>query len=83
VVVDSRQENLTGRFGNYSGYILIEKRRWSVEDRVELRGDQPLSTAEGRQVRPNTAQVNEAVDRPQQGLGHMAFERKLVNRVMS
>jgi hypothetical protein len=26
VVVDSRLENLTGRFGNYSGYILIEKR---------------------------------------------------------
>jgi len=36
-------------------------------------------TVKGRQVRPNAAQVNEAVDRPQQmRLGYMAFERELV-----
>lgn len=36
---------------------------------------------EGRQVRSNPAQINEAVDRPQQmGLGDMAFERKLVEQ---
>jgi hypothetical protein len=30
VVVDSRQENLIGRFGNYPGYVLIEKRLQAI-----------------------------------------------------
>jgi hypothetical protein len=34
VVVDIRQENLTDRFGNYSGYIFIEKREALVRSKI-------------------------------------------------
>jgi hypothetical protein len=57
-------------------------RRSAIDRRTTRHPGYAKRTVEGCQVRPNAAQVNEAVNRPKQVcLRDVAFERKLVKQI--